>query len=76
MEEPSNQRDGFGYEGSNSLSKSREERKEAEAKYGSEVAYLLSGQPDDAKTMKEFLEAEGINGKKIKADNFNGKFKR
>ena len=72
MEEPSNQRDGFGYEGSNSLSKSREERKEAEAKYGSEAAYLLSGQPDDTKTMKEFLEAEGINGRKIKADNFNG----
>jgi len=47
MEEPSNQRDDFGYEGSNNLSKSRKERKAAEAKYGSEAAYLLSGQQDE-----------------------------
>lgn len=47
MEEPSNQRDGFGYKGSDSLSKSRKERKEAEAKYGSEAVYLLSRQQDE-----------------------------
>ena len=46
-EEPSNQRDDFGYEGSNNLSKSRKERKEAEAKHESEAAYLLSGQQDE-----------------------------
>ena len=46
VEEPSNQRDDFGYEGSNNLSKSRKERKEAEVKHESEAAYLLSGQQD------------------------------
>lgn len=67
MEEPSNQRDDFGYKGSDSPSKSRKERKEAEAKYGSEAACFLSGQPDDTKTMKKFLEAERIHGKKKKS---------
>ena len=39
---------------------------------GNNAIYLLSGQPDDVKTMEKFLENNGINKKKIKIDSFRG----
>lgn len=72
MAELSNQKDTFTYETNDSLSQSQENLKKAADKYGNKAIYFLSGQPDDVKAMKKFLEGEGIDIKHIKVDGFRG----
>ena len=60
------------YETSDSISKSKEQLKNAINKYGNEAIYLLSGQPDDVGAIKKFLVENGIDGKNIKTDRFRG----
>ena len=62
----------FTYETSESIEQSQEKLKKAVDIYGNNAIYLLSGQPDDVKTMEKFLENNGINKKKIKIDSFRG----
>ena len=70
--ELSNKGKDFIYETSASIEKSQEKLKKAVSMYGNNAIYLLSGQPDDVKTMENFLENNGINKKKIKTDSFRG----
>ena len=70
--ELSNKGKDFTYETSASVEKSQEKLKKAVGVYGNNAIYLLSGQPDDVKTMEKFLEKNGINKEKIKIDSFRG----
>lgn len=70
--ELSNKGKDFTYETSASIEKSQEKLKKAVGMYGNNAIYLLSGQPDDVKTMEKFLEKNGINKEKIKIDSFRG----
>lgn len=72
MTELSKQKDTFTYETSNSLSQSQENLKKAVDEYGNKATYILSGQPDDVKAMKQFLIGKGISIKQIKVDSFKG----
>ena len=60
------------YETSDSISKSKEQLKNAINKYGNAAIYLLSGQPDDVGDIKKFLAENGIDSKNIKTDSFRG----
>lgn len=72
MEELSNKVADLTYETSASLIQSQDNLKNVVDRHGNNSTYILAGQPDDVRAMKQFLKAGGIDSKTIKVDSFTG----
>lgn len=68
----SQQGNNFLYELSDNLSESKEFFAKAISQYGNDATYLLAGQGDDIRAIKEFLVENNINVAQIKTDTFSG----
>lgn len=60
------------YSRSSSIEQSKEKLEEVINRYGNKAIYILTGQPDDVKSMSKYLKEKGIDNKQIKTDKFTG----
>ncbi len=60
------------YETNASLARSQEHVAQAINMYGNKAQYLLAGQPDDVKAMKNLLTDKGIDSKNVQSSTFRG----